>query len=108
VDENTSIGPAESPPAAGEKRQGDAAGNEVDAQSANEFDTRHNLAGAESKPFAKPSPAKPSAGNDTKAPSSQPADDPNGSDPNRRADLIDERRNPGAHGGGGDPGWKKS
>ncbi len=40
--------------------------------------------------------------------SSQPADDPNQQDPNERSDMISERRNPGMHGGGGDPGWKPS
>lgn len=40
--------------------------------------------------------------------SSQPADDPNQKDPNERSDMISERRNPGQHGGGGDPGWKPS
>ena len=91
MDENTSIGPAENPPASEEKRKDQTTRNEVDAQSANEFDARHGLAGAETKPFAKPS-----------------AHDPNEADPNERTDMINERRNPGLHGGGGDPGWKKS
>lgn len=103
MDENTSIGPAENPPADAEKRKGQPPQNEIDAQSANEFDTRHGLAGVETKPFAKPPTEKGG-----KAFSSQPDNDPNEADPNRRADLIDERRNPGSHGGGGDPGRKKS
>src|SRR5205085_2888270 len=102
-DENTSIGPAEEPQARREPRKTQVTSEGVDAQNANEFDMRHGLAGAEAKPFSQTSEETAK-----QAFSSQPEGDPNRSDPNERSDMLAERSKPGSHGGGGDPGWKKT
>lgn len=97
MSENTSIGPADGPPDARRKTQATTEG--VDAQNANAFDMQHGLAGQEAKPFSQPGEKKGQVGF-----SSQPANDRNRSEPNERSDMINERRNPGSHGGGGDTG----
>ncbi|XJJ69688.1 hypothetical protein WBP07_22385 (plasmid) [Novosphingobium sp. BL-8A] len=87
----------------------------MDAQAESEFETRHGVAVSEASP-AMGVPEENSAlrakraekQSDHEAVSSQPDHDPNGEDPNERSDMISERRNPGMHGGGGDPGWKSS
>jgi hypothetical protein len=54
VDEPTAIGPAENPIEDVEARKTQATTEGVDAQNANEFDSRLGLAGAEAKQFSKP------------------------------------------------------
>jgi hypothetical protein len=81
--EQTSIGPAQSLPASDTKER--AAIENVDAQRANETDTRHGEAGAEAKPFARAreshdTPHRPGD-------SEMPRDEPN--------DMISGRRNAG-------------
>lgn len=81
--EETSIGPGQSLPASDTKER--AAIENVDAQQANENDTRHGEAGAEAKPFAKAqeghdAPHRPGD-------SEVPPDEPN--------DMISGRRNAG-------------
>lgn len=111
----TSIGPDESRPTAGEGRKEDQTIEGVDAHKESEFDIRHGLTVPESKPLSH-EPATGSSAqaeqagkqSDHEAAASEPATDPNQEDPNARSDMISERRNPGAHGGGGDPAWKPS
>ncbi len=112
---DTSIGPGDSKPTeANAGAKAPATIGKVDAQQANEFDIRHGLAGAEAKPFSKASRA-PGLGSQEshdhsrnhEAASSQPADELNRSEPNKRSDLVSERRNPGAEGIASSPESKK-
>ena len=57
MDSNTSIGQPDKPHRPDEDRATQATTEGVDAQNANEFDSRHALAGAEAKPFS-PHPGK--------------------------------------------------
>jgi hypothetical protein len=109
MDGDTSIGPAETPEV---KTQATVEG--VDAQNANEFDLQHGLAGAEAKPFrANPKTADSSDPGTAKQKdehpggSTQPGDAPDQQDPNKRADLISERRNAGAEDTAGPAGRRQ-
>ncbi len=92
---DTSIGPAPTPPEPGQ-RATRRTSEGVDAQNANEFDSRHGIAGIEAKPFAPRAPAgAPDASDEPGAAASQPEDDPNRKDPNARPDLLAMRRKGG-------------
>lgn len=97
---DTSIGPAPTPPEPGQ-RATRRTSEGVDAQNANEFDSRHGIAGIEAKPFAPRAPAgapdaRPGVRDEREAAASQPEDDPNRKNPNARPDLLAMRRKAGA------------
>ena len=56
MDSDTSIGPSPALPADGDARTIRETSEGVDAQNANEFDSRHGIAGIEGKPFSPQAP----------------------------------------------------
>lgn len=81
-----SVGPAPDPSATDKDRIDPTSPAKVDAQAANETDSRHGLAGAEAKPFSAPEQGT-SASRHRPGDSQTAPDEPN--------DMISPDRNPG-------------
>jgi len=93
--DNTSIGQPAPPPKADEDRATHATTEGVDAQNANEFDSRHRLGRDNDKPSTRRADVPDKDRH--QAVSSQPADDPNRRDPDERGDLLALQGRDGSH-----------
>lgn len=93
--DSTSIGQPAAPLKADENRATQATTEGVDAQNANEFDSRHRLGPEKNKPLT--DGADVADENKHQAVSSQPADDPNRRDPDERTDLLALQGRDGSH-----------